>query len=311
MSLRKIFVILLFVLNPYLYCQYNFKHIISDDSIFAVIGDTQAPTWIEKVFYKPSKNVQATNLLLNNINSLKIKKLIMLGDVTSYGSSESNWKDIDIQLGNAKRNNSEWYSIRGNHDYLITSKQAKDNFKKRFNNSSEYYFTFKIGSSILFLLNSNFSRYSESLLKIIKDSLEANVRSAQNDNNIHAIIFACHHPCFTNSKVASPDREVQKNFIHIFQKYSKCKLFLSGHAHNFEHILVDGKNYIVSGGGGGLRHPLKDKLNSLYKDLCPIDIGQRNFHYLLFKSSKDKLEVSLEMLQSNNKIDEVYKFIIK
>ena len=68
----------------------------------------------------------------------------------------------------------------------------------------------------------------------------------------------------------------------------KARLFISGHAHIFEHFIVNGKNFLVIGGGGGLYHPIKTN-KSGHKDLEP-DYKPR-YHYIIVNAYTDFLEV--------------------
>ena len=62
-----------------------------------------------------------------------------------------------------------------------------------------------------------------------------------------------HHPPFTNSPIVRGEESVRETFLPSFLGSSKTVAFVSGHAHGLEHFRRDGKEFLVSGGGGGPR----------------------------------------------------------
>jgi hypothetical protein len=105
---------------------------------------------------------------------------------------------------------------------------------------------------------------------------------------VQYIICCCHHSPFTNSKIVTPNTEVQQQFVPPFLASPKCRLFLSGHCHNFEHYQVQGKDFMVIGGGGGLGQPLRPGTKEL-PDLAGT--YKPMFHYLSVKRVGNNLEV--------------------
>jgi hypothetical protein len=114
------------------------------------------------------------------------------------------------------------------------------------------------------------------------------IKKLNDDPAVKFIIVGCHHSPFTNSKVVKPSMLVRQKFIPAFIDSKKCILFLSGHSHNFERFNVQGKYFLVIGGGGGPHQPLyTDKeitpeLSSAYKP---------EFHYLEVIRHSDSLQV--------------------
>jgi predicted phosphodiesterase len=51
-----------------------------------------------------------------------------------------------------------------------------------------------------------------------------------------------------------PNPKVKTFYADPFIEYSKASFFFSGHSHSYERFQIDGKFFIVSGGGGGPRH---------------------------------------------------------
>ena len=89
---------------------------------------------------------------------------------------------------------------------------------------------------------------------------------------------------------------VQEHFVPAFILSKKCKLFITGHAHLFQHFKIQGKNFLVIGGGGGLKHPLKNKScgqKDLAADYKPM------FHYLTVSVFPDHLKIISHKLKKD------------
>jgi hypothetical protein len=126
------------------------------------------------------------------------------------------------------------------------------------------------------------------------------------DSSIAHIIVGCHHPPFTNSSIVSASEEVQQRFVKPFIKVSKCRLFISGHAHRFEHFQIDGKDFIVAGGGGGLQHPENKKATMEYPDRYVSNEEFRPFHYVEVYSGSSLQLVMRRLDQDQDKIMDGY-----
>jgi hypothetical protein len=119
-----------------------------------------------------------------------------------------------------------------------------------------------------------------------------------NDPSIQFIITGCHHSPYTNSKIVGANKVVQDRFVQPFLASKKSTLFLSGHSHNFEHYKVQGKDFMVIGGGGGLHQPLRkgpDCFQDEAQDYKPL------FHYLTIKRNGEKLVVNSVQLNNDSK----------
>jgi hypothetical protein len=81
-------------------------------------------------------------------------------------------------------------------------------------------------------------------------------------------------------------------------KSSKCRLFLSGHAHTFQHFkdTVANKHFLVIGGGGGLLHTLKVGAPDELQDQVRWNDKYRMFHYVRGVLTSDGLFLKVMML---------------
>ena len=70
--------------------------------------------------------------------------------------------------------------------------------------------------------------------------------------------------------MVGPDKQVEAYFANAYLQFDKTMFFFSGHAHTYERFGLKGKFFIVSGGGGGPRHKVKnDSVRHRYPDLFP------------------------------------------
>ena len=257
---RFIFFILSFLIQFSVVAQNN------DTLKIFFISDCQAPLNVEKIRFSSNRNQEATKLLFDNIARQKPANLFMLGDITGAGSTDKKWKSVDSFIENLRKNSTSIYAIPGNHEYVYRAKKGIENFNKRFPHSTSGYMT-KIGDIGIVLLNSNFNRLSSEENLKQKEQFMQVMDSLDNNPKIKTIILCSHHSPFTNSKVVAPNSAIQKEYLPRFFASTKSKLYISGHSHNLEYFNFQDRRFLVIGGGGGLKQPLKTGTQQEYSDL--------------------------------------------
>ena len=273
-----------------------------NSTVFGFISDTQAPLWIEKLWVKSNHNEEATEAIFNQIRKeTNLTALFHLGDITPWGSLGLAWHSIDKQFAKLKGVPIPVYAVPGNHEYFFPSLLGLSQFQKRFPDFKKSWYSVKIKNTEVILLNSNFSHLSKSDIKEQKKWYTKTLADAEKDTLINFIIVGTHHSPFTNSTIVEPSCEVEKEFVQPFLRNSKCKLFISGHAHAFEHFKEDDKNFLVVGGGGGLQQPLFTGTDQRKKDYFPISSSIRMFHYLLIEEKENFLLAKVVMLNDDFK----------
>ncbi|WP_448699270.1 metallophosphoesterase family protein [Mucilaginibacter sp. AW1-3] len=265
-------------------------------TVIAFTADTQAPLLIEEVIRKTDHNEKATAMIFKDVVTLRPASLFILGDVVSLSFENSKWTKMDTYLKLCAVNNIPVYAVLGNHELMLEPDKGKRNFQSRFPVHVATGYTEIIDSVAVILLNSNFSGMTAD--EIIKQDNWYNntIKQMDRDSAIKLIIVGCHHPPFTNSKVVEPAALVQQKFVPAFITSKKSVLFLSGHSHNFEQFNVQGKYFLVIGGGGGPHQPLyTDKQRS--RDMAPA--YKPMFHYLEVKRYQDTLQVISRQLKAD------------
>ncbi len=259
-----------------------------DKNTILFISDTQQPTLYEKIFHKTDRNIEASKAMLNIISNAEPKAVFMLGDLVGIATKDKAWNEMDYFLNRLRKKNIPVHSAIGNHEYLLFGKKGYANFIKRFPDYSDVGNVYIEDSVAIVLFNSNFKKLTKSKEEEQLSFYKAQLNIFQNDPSVKAIIVGCHHPPYTNGAAVGSDLEVRNVFVKEFLKYSKCKLFLTGHSHNYEWFNIEGKDLMVIGGGGATKGPYKPGSagsESLVPNYNPP------YHYLTITRNNNKLEV--------------------
>jgi predicted MPP superfamily phosphohydrolase len=277
---------------------------VNKEIVFA--SDTQAPMWVETLLLKSNNNRAATKNIFDNILTRRPSAVYLLGDVVSLGASNRQWKPMDAYLQRLRSKGIKVNAALGNHEVLGQSNKGQRKFQQRFPNHLKTGYVDTTDSVAVVLLNSNFNSLSANDAAVQLNWYRQTLEKLDRDSSIQFIITGCHHSPFTNSKIVGPSVGVRHNFVPVFLKSAKSRLFLSGHSHNFEHFQHEGKDFFVIGGGGGLHQPLKQgkgilpDLSAGYKPL---------FHYLSIRRNLNVLElVSMRLKPDFTGFEEGAKF---
>ena len=267
-----------------------------DSGLIAFASDTQAPMWVETLWLKAHGNKAATKKLFTEIADKKPGSLFLLGDVVNLGYSNRQWKPMDGYLQSLRDKGIEVHAILGNHEVMGQPRLGQQKFQQRFPNHVRTGYVQIKDSVAIVLLNSNFKSLSEAENEQQVSWYKETLKVLEADSSVDYIITACHHSPFTNSKIVGCSKDVQRKFVPYFLKSGKSRLFLSGHCHGFEHYQIEGKDFMVIGGGGGLHQPLRQGegcLPDMAKDYKPM------FHYLTVKRQQGRLQVTSFQLKND------------
>ncbi len=289
-----------------------YSQTFKQDSSFIKIclaSDTQAPLGVEKIYLKSNNNTLATKKIFENIIQQKPTNLLILGDVVSIGSKEKKWKEMDSYLKDLRDHGTVVSALLGNHDVMLNAKKGENTFKKRFPDEVNTGF-YKIIDSIGFvLLNSNFKTLSKDQLSEQELFYSKTLDLLDIDSAVKMIIVACHHAPYSNSKIVGSNSKVQEKLIPLFIQSKKAKLFITGHAHDFEHFSIEGKDFLTIGGGGGIHQPLKKQVDRI----VALSNGyEPEFHYLTIQRVKNELSITSRYLTIDfSEFKNGYHFVIK
>ena len=262
--------------------------------VITFASDTQEPMWIEKLFLKSDRNLEATRMIFSDVDAVHPAAFFILGDVVSLGKSDKAWKNIDKYIKQTTQDSIPVYATLGNHEVMFNAKKGTEKFKIRFPMYNPAGYTEIVDSVAIVLLNSNFNAMTADAINNQNTWYIQKLAALDADPAVKFVIVGCHHSPYTNSKIVGPSIPVQRNFVPAFIKSKKCVLFLSGHSHNFERFKVEGKYFLVIDGGGGLHQPLNAsnaKFHDLSSDYKPM------FHYLEVRRDHDALQVLSRQLK--------------
>jgi UDP-2,3-diacylglucosamine pyrophosphatase LpxH len=281
----------------------------SSNYTIAFVSDTQAPLGIEKIYLKANNNTLATKMIFQDLVNHKPKQVFILGDVVAIGSKERKWTEMDQYLKELRNGSTTVTAILGNHDVMMNAKKGEATFKKRFPDEVNTGF-YKIVDSIgIVLLNSNFKKLSAEELSIQANFYTKTMAMLEADTAVKMIIVACHHAPYSNSKIVGSNSKVQAYLLPAFFQSKKAKLFITGHAHDFEHFNIEGKDFLTIGGGGGLHQPLRTKEERM---AVLSDGYEPEFHYLKVHRNNNVLFITSRYLTSDfSEFKNGYHFIIK
>lgn len=271
----------------------------ADSLVVCFLSDTQEPTIFEWMVLPYNNNALARKMIFEKIIEINPTSVFHLGDIVSNGFIANLWEEVDHFVETLNGADINFYPIPGNHEYLIFPDQGIANFSMRYPYANLTGYSQRIENLAVVLFNSNFDELSTeekndqlAWYKQILNDFEA-------DTKVDFVIVGCHHSPFTNSKVVLESREVQELYLPTFYNSSKCKLFISGHTHAYEHFKIHEKDFLVIGGGGGIQQPLLINDDAKYHDYFNINLQKRMFHFLVMKLNKNSLKVSLLMMKNN------------
>lgn len=259
-------------------------------------SDTQAPMLVETILLKPDHNRTATRMVFNDILKAKPASVFLLGDVVNLGYSKKQWRPMDRYLQTLRDNNIPVHAVLGNHEVMGQPGKGQRKFQKRFPDHVRTGYVQVVDSIAVVMLNSNFGSLTKEEDAQQVQWYKQTLKALDADSSVLFVISGCHHSPFTNSKVVGSSKAVQQRFVQPFLQSQKSRLFLTGHCHGFEHFQVEGKDFMVIGGGGGLHQPLNEG-NGALSDLA---INYKpTFHYLTVKRAGDRLQVTSVALKKD------------
>jgi acid phosphatase type 7 len=171
--------------------------------------------------------------------------LINTGDLTGNGSASAYRTFFRIEQ--ALLRDVLLFPCLGNHD--------RDNLTNFFANfpllGGARWYTVRSGNTVVHCLD-NYSSYSPGSAQYTWFVNELETDSS--DVSVRHIVVALHEPPYTTNSKHDSNLDVRRFLCPLFERFGVQVVFL-GHVHCYEHSLVNGVHYIITGGGGA---PLYD-----------------------------------------------------
>ncbi len=248
---------------------------------FIVVGDTQSTSHWE--FWR-ERNDKERELIIDEITRREPAFVIHLGDLTSRGSSEKHWQEFDDMHEEFRKKKIPYFPILGNHELYGSDRKARQNYFERFPHLRQRrWYSFTWNDVAMVMVDSNFSTLTKEQIEQQVQWYLDELEKFEKKDEIDFVIVCCHEAPLTNNRVISPNEKAKVYFADPFLRFQKTCLFFSGHSHSYERFQMEGKYFIVSGGGGGPRHkviidPRKQRQHDLFSGpelrffhLCEIE----------------------------------------
>jgi acid phosphatase type 7 len=192
--------------------------------------------------------------------------IIHTGDLVQDGTDTPQWPiffDIEKRL----LAGAAFFPVLGNHER--NSPQYYDFFDVKIP-----YYSFQWGQAYFICLNSDFGnaertasardRYFDEQTRWLEDELKKAQKAA-----LRFAVF--HHPPFTAVKTRQTANEPPvRKWVPLFEKY-KVQAVFNGHDHNYQHHVVNGIDYIVTGGGGAPLYPVDGAIEGTTRKVESIE----------------------------------------
>jgi predicted phosphodiesterase len=266
---------------------------------FIIVGDTQSTSSWE--FWR-ERNSAEQKLIAEEISRREPAFVVHLGDLTTRGSSRKHWGEFDALYGAFPKRKIFHFPVLGNHDLYGNNTKALQYYFDRFPHlQGRRWYSFIWKNIGLIFLDSNFS----SLTMEEKESQEkwyiGELERFEKAPIVEHIIVCCHESPFTNSRVIRPNKKVEACFADHFVQFRKASFFFSGHCHSYERFQMEGKFFVVSGGGGGPRHKLfTSPEGGHYRDLFKGP-ELRFFHFIEMEKSHAGLNSKVLRLEADGR----------
>jgi len=185
--------------------------------------------------------------------------VVHTGDLVEYGGVDTLWDDRFFPATASLMKDAPFLTVLGNHEQ--DSPQYYEGFSLPPGGGEENkeWWSMDYGVVHLVGLDSNalvlpngFRRMRNQINWLKKDLKGAKARGEK------FIFVFFHHPLFSSDYSYGPGNTGLRTIWHpIFKKYGVSAVF-SGHCHQYERLVEDGVNYIVTGGGGAPLGGFKD-----------------------------------------------------
>ena len=179
--------------------------------------------------------------------------LVNTGDALAFGGSHADWQGFFAIEGELLKS-TPLMPCYGNHEAILGEAYWRGYWTLRNSDQDkELNYAFRYGNTHWIQLNSNIeaAKQGEWLTKELKAGADAEF-----------LFVMYHHPTYSFSK-HTPNK-ANREFLHPLWLEHGVDVVFNGHNHCYEHFIIDGLHYVVTGGGGA---PLYDIDNHIIPGL--------------------------------------------
>ncbi len=214
--------------------------------------------------------------------------LLNTGDLVEWGFNPSLWQAF-FNIEQPLISESPLYAAFGNHEI------GGNLFWERFfsfpteSSGNEHYYSFEYG-------NVNFICIDSTTLVVPSgaqyDWLVSSLQSAAAKPHIDFTILFFHYPVYSCGNHGS-NTFMQQIVKPLLEEY-EIPLVFNGHDHDYEHALVNGVNYIVTGGGGAPLYGVDPQEWTIYAEktlnFCVLDVSGPTINFTAYRPDGTEIE---------------------
>jgi len=260
---------------------------------FVIFGDTRRRLTAE-VF---RERADAERLLVIRALADEAPAFVLnSGDLVGRGSKAGDWRTFHEENQPIFSKRIPYYPLLGNHEFYGDDRLALDHYFNVFPDlRRRRWYEIRFRSVLVAALDSNFDELEDPESQAQDAWFAGLLAAAEQDPAVRHVVVCTHHPPYTNSRVHGDSKPVQEHFVRKLTP--KAKVFMSGHVHSYERFEKDGRQFVVTGGGGA---PLTsvDVETPGHPDAFKGP-AYRPFHYCRFTLAGEKLRCDVLMLQDD------------
>ncbi len=264
---------------------------------FSALADTR--------FSDPERSPDASyppvrHALLRRIAEEKHDFVVIAGDIVHKGAIEYDWQNFDVERKIVGSAGVRIFPALGNHDVEGGPVEvALKNYFARFPElGGRRWYSVRYGPVLLLMLDSMSPMDAGTPQG---DWLRARLDQVPADADY--LVLVLHHPSYTRSSErflgwfggGHKARSQEKRLAALLEERGKTLrahvIQVAGHVHNYERYLVNGVNYVITGGGGSPAH-LVDRLpQDFYSQEGPT------FEFCRFTVDRNQLKFEMVRVQ--------------
>jgi hypothetical protein len=258
----------------------------------AIVGDTQRVLPIERLAFGRETNDAGRRRIAQAILAEQLDGIVHLGDLIG---SASGWRRFDQDYPSGELASKHIHVCRGNHDCGGLWFGSSKEFNRRFPTAVAGLQTVELGFLRLLLLDTNQGSMSKEQWLTQLNEFCRSLTDANSEERVKHVLVAGHHPPFTNARWHSPSPAVLDGFIKPLLDCPKARTFFAGHVHGYERFEVDGRCFVVTGGGGGAR--FAHRHSEKRRRPAMVDISDPHpLHFVSVEASPDVISYSVRAI---------------
>lgn len=257
-----------------------------------VVGDTQRIMPIERLARGHDTNDEGRAAVAQQMHAEECDVRVHLGDLVGVVGSKRHWARFDSHYPPEIFGGENWLVCRGNHDCGGVFLGKDREFVQRHPETIGKLRVFDFEFVTLILLDTNAAVCHSSYWEQQRVDFVSALERADEDPAVRHVLVFGHHPPLTNGRWirGRANGIVHATFFEPFLACHKSRAFFAGHVHGYERFRVKGRQFIVTGGGGGPRVAHLHGARRRYPS--EVDIADPHpLHYVRVTATPDQVNI--------------------